>query len=369
MKNRFCIFRLLPVYIGIVALIAAYGCKKQDDLCKQYVVEGGLAYPGKASNVKARSGRESVEISWLNIDPMVTSAKIFWNNYEDSVVVNIPAETDMVVQVIELPEGEYSFFIFTYDAKGNVSVPVEVFGRSIGDKYINSLRSRDITGIKTTGGRNLTIEWDKAGESPYLNLVYTATGNVEKTIQVKASEQVTTISDYLFGNSFRYSTVYKPDPQADEFTVSKVVSGMSFMIPKSAGRVINYSSQFPDIPSMVASKVYDGDVNTFWLSDFVGPHFIVIDLGAETNIARLCIWPSDATFSVHMQSRIRFEVSSDNASWVSLGDFDLDKTLKPHEYHLSADNVRYIKWSALDDPGGADLATFGELDVYVSLGD
>ncbi len=376
MKHKSLSLKSLPVLIALAALIAAYGCKEQDEMFRRYIIEGGITYPAMALNAKARTGKERVEISWPNTDPTVTNAKIYWNNYQDSVLVDIPTGTDMVMQMVNVPEGQYSFFIKTYDAWGNESVPAEVFGRSVGNNYINSLIPRNITNLRTTGGSNLTILWDAAGDVLYSNVVYTSVGNEKKTVRVDASESATTIDDYQLSNSFSYNTVYKPDTLAiDVFpTEFKKVTGIYLLLDKSAGRVIDKSSTWPD-PSCLESGAYDGNTGSRWHSLNSGyPHFITVDLGAEISVARFAVWPSifDGTPDKRMPSRIRWEVSTDNTNWTSLGEFDYDYSQNnwdPRVFDVIPTNARYVKLWGLNDPMGSGIMCLGEIDVYIRLGE
>jgi hypothetical protein len=59
-----------------------------DSTYKQYVVPGGLTYAGKPTSPKAYSGLNRIKIAWLRgADPSVVKAKIFWNNFADSLAL------------------------------------------------------------------------------------------------------------------------------------------------------------------------------------------------------------------------------------------------------------------------------------------
>lgn len=218
MKNKFWSFKFLPGFIAIAALIFAYGCKEQDELSRKYAVEGGISYPGKALNVKACPGRECVEISWLNTDPAVTNAKIFWNNYHDSLLVNIPAKTDMVVQIVNVPEGDYSFFIKTCDAKGNVSVPVEVFGRALGERYEQSLSNRILKNAVYVDEK-IVIDWSIFDDEIGAQLEYTDSEGEKQTIPLEPSDTQTILnmSDVNTGELIYWYSTYRPETAIDIF--------------------------------------------------------------------------------------------------------------------------------------------------------
>ena len=81
-------------------------CKEIDDSFKDFVVPGGIVYPQKVVNPMVNSGYQRIKISWLRgADPSVTKARIFWNNYNDSIEVIIPPVGDTISVIInDLPE-------------------------------------------------------------------------------------------------------------------------------------------------------------------------------------------------------------------------------------------------------------------------
>ena len=214
MKRNNINFTYLFILFALVQVL--FACKEQDEMFRQYVQENGIVYPAKADKAKAMSDLGSVNISWANSTHNVTSARIWWNNYGDSVIVNILPETDTVRQSIQLPEGIYSFIIRTFDKNGNASVSVEVIGKSIGDKYISNFFNRPIIHYESKGGPNLTVQWDEADVSKgavYCELFYKDINNLEKTIRIPVTETITVIEDHKPGTPFKYCTFYKPEPE------------------------------------------------------------------------------------------------------------------------------------------------------------
>src|SRR6186713_2025734 len=153
-------------------------CKKMDSTYKQYVVVGGIPYTGKAKSPKAYAGHNRVKITWLRgADPNVTKARIFWNNYTDSVEVLIKDDADTISVIIDnLPEKDYSFEIKTYDNKGVPSIPVELLSGAFGDRYQSQLLTRPVNSVLLDKNDKLTIKWGNAGISNgaiFTELTYT----------------------------------------------------------------------------------------------------------------------------------------------------------------------------------------------------
>jgi hypothetical protein len=290
--------------------------------------------------------------------------------------VEVTAEMDIVRKSIVLPEGIYSFIIRTFDKDGNISVPVEVIGRSIGDKYISGFLNRMAANYKTKGGSHLGIDWEDADNGTlYCEVVYTATDNTEKTVRALAADKTTEITDHKPETAFKYNTVYQPDPQ-DPLKITlpyKDVTGVYMLLDnKGLDRVIDQSSNYN--ADWSASHAYDGiyDHNR-WASAAGYPHYVTIDMGAETTVARCGLWPSnfDGGFDNRMPSRIEWWVSTDNATWTKLGDFEFDRmaVMSERQYDVTPVTARYIKLVGLDDPAGGGLMCLGEIDVYAKLGE
>lgn len=203
---------ILLLYMALLALTA---CKKMDSTYRKFVVPDGIFYAGKANQPQVHSGRNRVKINWLrNADPSVVAAKVFWNNYTDSIAVAVPPTGDTVSCIIpDLPEKTYSFIIKTYDALGHSSVPTEVFGTSYGDIYQSGLLSRMILGTMYYPD-SVVITWSSADISNgacATQVKYTNVLDIEQVNSFPVSRNTSTIKDIKSGSPFQYRTVFLPD--------------------------------------------------------------------------------------------------------------------------------------------------------------
>ena len=215
--------------LGILfSLLIFTTCKDPEGLYKEYLVPNGLIYPAKALNAEAHPGRERIEIAWLNgVQPSVVKARIFWNNYTDSIDVAIDPGKEVITKEIKpLAENSYMFMIRTYDAAGNGSVPVEVIGEVYGEMYRNSLVNRAMkSAVYNTDETSLRVEWSAATDITEvgINLSYTDINGAKRTRLIYPSEISATIRDFKAGEPVFYNTVYKPDSLAiDNFETPKV---------------------------------------------------------------------------------------------------------------------------------------------------
>jgi len=77
-------------------------------------------------------------------DPKIVSCRIYWDlgtRYEE-VPVDMSGGAFRIEKEITLPENTYNFDIYTYDAAGNRSVPVNVSSKTYGEQY----EHRSLTG-------------------------------------------------------------------------------------------------------------------------------------------------------------------------------------------------------------------------------
>ena len=202
----------LAYIVLAVAILGFFSCKSQDSIYEEYIVPNGLSYPGPAKNAVAKPGDGRIEIEWQRgADPKVVNARIFWNNYSDSIEVPIATGMDIISKIIgPIPENTYSFMIHTYDAKGNMSVPTEVTGTVYGEAYKRSLTNRRIKNRSIAGG-TLKLEWNDAGKNETgVNLMQ----GENEPIVVERTETVTEIPDFDMNIPLFYNTMYKPDSLA-----------------------------------------------------------------------------------------------------------------------------------------------------------
>lgn len=332
------------VALGFILGISS--CKNQDNIFEEYRVPNGLSYPGKAMNVIVSPGKGRIKISWeKSSDPKVKSARIFWNNYTDSIEVTIDSDMDTISQILELEENTYSFTIRTYDADGNVSIPVEVIGTVYGEMYESSLTNRTIKN-KFYNGQNLELSWSKSTYNEAgINLRYTDLDGNGQTIFVNKSETNTIIHNFNSEQPLYYYTMYKPDSLAfDIFKTQevevKIIYDPIILIPKNTWTEYILPSDALANPSLPLRNMWNGILlavgtatNNCQIPATVSlPCWVTWDLGVKVELDRMTLWPRD-----HSDDRWRrghpkkFEVygslepnpdGSWDGSWALLGKFE-----------------------------------------------
>ncbi len=369
------------IYINILigTILLSPSCKKMDDTYKDFIVPSGKVYPAKAAHAKVYSGKNRVKVSWLaSPDQTLEKARIFWNNFTDSIDITIPRDKDTINCLMSnLAENNYSFMIHTYDHEGNISVPVEVSGKSYGDLYQSSIYTRIIKSLTTDVSGKVTIAWETAditNGAQDTKIWYTDLQGEEKTAIVASGQQEITIADYQFQTPFKYRTKYLPDSTCiDVFYSDFIENEQYFTLEKKGWSIAAFSSQVNTTDANVVGNVIDGNsTTTRWHSANVAyPHWVTIDFGGEVSVAKFGVWAStvDVTaapgFDVRLPGRVRFEVSTDNTNWTNLGEFPFE-VKNEQFFEVTPTRARYYRFTGLGrgSSNTGNYMVIGELDVY-----
>lgn len=210
MKNIRIVYLML-----LFVLCAAIGCTPMDEY-KTIAGDSELSYPARIEDAIVYSGKGRVVVKGLfKSDPKVVKCRIYWNLMENfmDIPVDMSGGSQLLDAEILLPEKSYSFDIFTYDAVGNRSVPVNVSGKSYGEKYRATIGNRLIDEFLMVDGV-ATIEWfqiDMTAGPVSTEVTYMNTSNQEVTVSVPPVEQTTVLNGYKAGTTIKYFTRFKPD--------------------------------------------------------------------------------------------------------------------------------------------------------------
>ena len=365
----------IMIMVLFITICAFSACTKMDSTYKNYVVPGGLTYSGKANSPKVFPGLYRVKIAWLRgSDPSVTTAKVFWNNYLDSLIVTIPPTGDSISVIINnLLEKPYAFVIITYDGKGNKSIPVEVMGGSYGAKYQAQLLTQPVNSTMVNAQGKTTIQWGAAdiANGAYASEVrYTDTLGNLKTQAFPTNVKTSDILDLHPNTSYQYRTMFKPDSiSIDNFYTPYSVSG-AFNFDKKDWRIVSYSDQYNG--DNAASFIIDGIPEaTRWHSNGSAyPHWAIIDMGAVRTINKFGVWRTTVDPSSgdpRAPILIQFLISMDNVTWTDLGRFNFNNLINGEQnFTMPASSIgRYFKFVGLAGQAGNDhYMTLGEISAY-----
>ena len=241
-------------------ILGLLSCKSPDSLHNKYLVPNGLNYPAKAMDAVLYPGKNRVKIAWHNGTKRSTvKARISWHNETESIEMDIDPQAEEISRIIEpLTEDTYSFMIRTYDAEGNVSVPVEVTGNVYGDLYESTLQPRHMA--LTSFSDRLVLKWaapDRGTVKTILN--YTSSSNVMVALEILLDETQTILTDYKENGLYYTETWYLPEPgMLDEFCITTEPMTIPIWVLQpltlNIGLFASYSSASPSVQVIVKGE-------------------------------------------------------------------------------------------------------------------
>lgn len=171
------------------------------------------------TGLSANSGKSRIKLTWKQpvASVNVTKYRVFWNNNKDSLELPAPVQTEnATITINNLAEGNYSFFVYAYNNKGNKSQGVAVAGKVYGNQYEALLVNRPVDQITHTVLNGAAIvNWKEAVTGAVLTEV-TFTDGQEVTHKVKVLPRAvsTTLTAFKTGSSFSFRTAYLPESSA-----------------------------------------------------------------------------------------------------------------------------------------------------------
>ncbi|HEX6431882.1 MAG TPA: DUF4998 domain-containing protein [Niastella sp.] len=291
------------LWITVLVYMLASCSQKADDF-RDFLNNQEIKYPGAITKTFTRSGNLRLGIGWSpSPDPSVTRYKVYWNNYKDSVEVTAATHnpSDTIFTIIKpLQEYTYSFFVYSFDEKGNRSIPIEIKNARIyGNTYRQSLMNRPINltdpyKLLNDAGNQITLNFltpDSTNTITYIR--YTSTSNVLKEVSLLPNQLSITLNDFRYGTKVAYQSNYTPDRNAlDTFSTSLVDTfpKIEFGIVKCNKALFQQVSLPYDVQPYQSetsvSKLWDGSVGpqgypNIFHSDGSSPlpHHFTFDMG------------------------------------------------------------------------------------------
>ncbi|MBD1384676.1 hypothetical protein IDJ75_05250 [Mucilaginibacter rigui] len=298
MKNlfRICLFSIIS--IGFLS------CEKKDTDFKKFLGDKEITYPGVVIKPHSKAGNLRTALVWNpSPDPSINRYVIYWNNKTDSLVVNSTNHNtaDSITAIIpNLNEYIYSFTIFSYDAKGNRSIPLDINNVKVyGPVYKSGLTNRvynaaNPSTVSANGNVRLNfLQVDTLSINVSTIIKYTNRAGIETEKMLQPDSNGITLTDYRSGAPVTFSSGYVPVRGAidtfyvDQPSVFPEITGITqcakslFRENKLPGDAGTYES------GTSVSKLWDGSVgpqgypNIFHSDgDHHLPHTITFDMGA-----------------------------------------------------------------------------------------
>ena len=225
------------IYItAYCCLFFIVSCSDMNDLHEIYLENGETTYIGRVDSVHEFSGRERALLRYWITDPRAKYLMLYWNQFEDSLKVEIPPHQPEEYQDIiigengsQIAEGDYTFFFYSYDNKGYRSVKYEKTVKVYGNKYQQALSARSIkTAVPNTGEKKLTLTWGGSSSIDEIGVevFYTKADGIVASItfNVEVLAKATVVENIDLTKEVSYQTLYKPTSTAiDTFRTPKSV--------------------------------------------------------------------------------------------------------------------------------------------------
>lgn len=292
--------KILYLLIVILAVGSVSSCKDMDGIYQEFLIPNGKKYPQRPDSLKAFAGYNKLRVTWLEAkDPSLTHAMVYWNNYLDSLRVDLNNQKDTIVVDIEgLNESTYTFYVVTFDRNGNASIPSEVSGTAYGDNFLMGATDRTIASSLRDNDRVGTITWNnKTADLVYSEVRYTTSSGETKTVRVLPDEITVRCPDIKPGEFFEYRSVFLPPNGIDSVGREWRVSDTPFMYkyPRTTWTAVAKNGNHPwgDGGGGQPWLIFDGNFTTGWHST-VGtpfPQCIVVDMKESLMVDYVLIYP------------------------------------------------------------------------------
>lgn len=379
------------IYISAITVFLLFvSCSDMNELSDRFLKEGETTYAALPDSVTVGAGKERIQFEIFITTNRVKTMRIYWNNRTDSVDIEIGNQVGVFYKTIEnLPEQSYLFDLVNFDQYGNRSLPYEVSGRSLGEKYESTMLNRRLVSLSANNAGNKVLVWggmDESLDAGYTEISYINTEDENVLMEVPLSENSTIITDLKPGNLPKYRTVYIPDEMVvdvfyTDFAEAPLAYNGDFLLIKSEISIMGYSNQH-DSGDNAAKHALDDNYTNRWHTR-VGenfPHWMVFDIGGEVLVSRFSIWPSvfgletgqlfdnrlPATFSLWGRND---EPPSDNLSgeegWTQLGNYSFEERGGEQTFIIDKPIlVKYLKMSSPNGLNGTTMMVIGEFDIY-----
>lgn len=320
------------IVINLLLLLVLFtaSCSEMNDIHDVYLRNGEITYVGRVDSMNAYGGRERVLLEFWLTDPRVKELHILWNHKRDSVVIPVPAH-DPVNALSEMigdknrviPEGNHTFFIYSYDGKGHRSIVFESLISIYGERYQASLINRSLNTIYINEDNHLVIEWKGSVNKDELGLMmsYFDYNNefVESFIESDSLNQPIVFKDIDFTKEISYKTLYSPgDFSVDTFYTNdaeqiKVTQSVNVALHKNTIVSDELSTRYR------GSNAVDGLIsgNSRWVSQATGEHWIEVNLGQTYPIQSFKTYNGNGEIPNLAISNMMFQAYIDNV-WVTL---------------------------------------------------
>lgn len=397
-------------------LVTIFACEDFMDVHKEYIEGGEILYAPKPDSLKIYAGENRVLLKcWLYNAVNVKSIDVFWNEYKDSMIVEVNDNSSFTAGVDSInffipniEESMHTFHVRTTDIWGNHSLFESTLGSSYGKMYQSGLNNRRIQSIYLDADDKIKIRWlSKLPGMIATEVKYITAQDKECIIRMSIEENNFVLPDAKKFTQIQYRTLYLPEENAvdtfftDWVTFSETIPGVRFSKEKFNIIPLENDADW-NCHNGKVEYVIDGSLNTFAHTQAGVPDWgnatkdlessLTIDFGEWLNVERIVLYNrySKGYYRDANVKRLALYYCDHEPSiignwdeWILLGEFsidkpsgilgneetELDKEVATTGFPLRLDNImniRYLRVKVLETWGKKWYTHIAELDI---LGD
>jgi hypothetical protein len=351
------------LFILISSLLLILGISSCEDK------EGDVTPPKPVENIAVKAGYGELMFSWTQpgdsdlyyVDITYTDSK----GKKRSSKVSHYVFNDTLSGFADT--SEYTFQLTAYDKSGNASKGMIASARPLApafDKVAGTLSmSPDFGGAR--------IAWkNETGKTVTIRVAYKNNDGAPVTSFFTSNKEISEGIISGLNATKRTFTAVVTDisesiSQAKTFDITPL---SEVKIPKTQWTVVDVSSEEPaENPNGYASKIFDGNLNSFWHTKWNGsqpgyPHWVIVDMHQGITVSRFECFRRQG--DGRGQTKIQFLTSTDGTVWTDQGQFDFNPAIDDGQSFRMVTNpsARYFKYVAVAGPNF--FAFVAEINVY-----
>ena len=218
----------------------------------------------------------------------------------------------------------------------------------------------------TSSGVNLNLGLGAANMTQNLTVGFNVEDMKEATAKIALSVSALPIGNYLLPIRLS-SEQYKVREDGGLYAMEIIITS-PVLDSKKWTITANTDEPAESAPNGRVEAIIDGDINTFWHSQWSGgwqdwPHIIIIDMKDRSEVVSVDYYGRQSGGDANTKD-MEFFISDDQNSWKSIGKFEAKKTPDMQEFDTEDAEGRYLKIEITSSHDGSNNTNIGELIVH-----
>mgnify|MGYP002765762064 FL=1 len=297
------------IFAAAAILGSVVSCTSQDDIYKKFIKDGGYIYPAKAANITSETGFQKVTLFWpVPKDPSLRSARVYWDNYTDSLDLNYSDFSDTVsVTITNLADRSYTFDIVNFDKLGNKSIAAEKSATPYGMNWLSTHEERQFKHAWVDGTTATVQLTESTSEMVATKFRYKNLDGewVEFGPRMTPREVNFKLTNAMRGKYFEFSSGFLPSDGRDTAWMEWTKSSYPIVYPLDTKDWTVTATTSGTMGENTPDKIFDGiaDANHRWHSTAGNnfPKILSIDTNCEAGKE-----PTYKTFSMARNPKMSY---------------------------------------------------------------